>query len=507
MTLRSHQNLKTLERQLDELGYYYPKTSSYAKGFLVRKFRFFGDNVGADRIEGKQSSYYNYQEPDYYWGLGGKYKTKLGLKEEEVKLLNLVNFPSNNFCSVEFCEISVVRLFLLYIENLKTKYQESGSSFEHETTELVYLILRKHHGFKSGSANYKYMVEPVTREVYSYIFKSCENVVREYYGHKRKLNADIPYTNIELKTEFELRIINKINEILPSLVIGIEMPDIPTEIELNAQNTSRWKLKFDAIVEKYDNSPKDFYEQIVSLGTLNNKNPSLENIFFEASKYISKKDKEISLSLYVHYLYYDLKSVNFDNRQFAKTIQKALFKTNEQLHDFEKLVSELIQNKDLDSALDKVKKIYEVKRRRIKLDDVSIKEVQQQHSGTVELLDKYLKDDYEDEVTSIHSQQISSDELTIEIVSKTIEKQSSIYIDTISFTPIHLATLEIFIKNGLSVPQEDVERFAQPQGVFKNQLIENINDICYETLDDLLIEEDEDYYVINKDYYQKLLSK
>ncbi len=43
-------------------------------------------------------------------------------------------------------------------------------------------------------------------------------------------------------------------------------------------------------------------------------------------------------------------------------------------------------------------KIYEVKEKKIQKDrTASIQEVQQQHSGTVELLNKYLKDDYEDE--------------------------------------------------------------------------------------------------------------
>ena len=54
--------------------------------------------------------------------------------------------------------------------------------------------------------------------------------------------------------------------------------------------------------------------------------------------------------------------------------------------------------------------------------------------------------------------------------------------------------------------QSEFELFAKSKGAFKNQLIENINDICFERLDDLLIEEDEDYYTINQNYYQKLLA-
>lgn len=36
--------------------------------------------------------------------------------------------------------------------------------------------------------------------------------------------------------------------------------------------------------------------------------------------------------------------------------------------------------------------------------------------------------------------------------------------------------------------------------------IDSINDSCFEILDDILIEEDEDYFTINTDYYKKLLN-
>ena len=68
-------------------------------------------------------------------------------------------------------------------------------------------------------------------------------------------------------------------------------------------------------------------------------------------------------------------------------------------------------------------------------------------------------------------------------------------------------TLELFAKSNFSVPQNELEVFAKSKGVFKNQLIESINDTCYEFLDDLLIEEEDDYYTINTDYFQRILIK
>ncbi len=331
--------------------------------------------------------------------------------------------------------------------------------------------------------------------------------MREKYCHKRKLNADLEYLNQEYKSEYETKITFKVSQLLPGLISSINLPDKDTEIELYSQNTNRWKVQFEELTANYKNNLKEFIESVVSLGKLNKKNPSLENIFFEASKFISKYDKESSLSLYVHYLYHDLKSTTFDNKQLTKTIQKSLFKTNEQLHDFEIIVSELIKDKDLDKALKGVTKVYEIKRKKIQLDTSSIKEVQQQHSGTVELLNEYLKDDFEDENNTIKSQEINSEEIEIEITQKSVKISHPAFISDLSFTPIHVSTLELFSKSNFSITQIEVEEFAKSKGIFKNQLIESINETCYEFLDDVLIEEEDDHYTINTNYFQRISAK
>ena len=70
-----------------------------------------------------------------------------------------------------------------------------------------------------------------------------------------------------------------------------------------------------------------------------------------------------------------------------------------------------------------------------------------------------------------------------------------------------MTALEIFAKGNFSIPQSELETFAKSKGVFKNQLIESINEICYEDLDDVLIEEEDEHYIINPNYYQRLLAK
>lgn len=182
-------------------------------------------------------------------------------------------------------------------------------------------------------------------------------------------------------------------------------------------------------------------------------------------------------------------------------------KPGEQLHDFETIVSELIKDKNLDKALKSVSKVYEVKRKKIQLDGASIKDAQQKHAGTVELLNEYLLADFEDEIEPIKSLEINNEAINIELTQKNEEIHSSAFVRELPLTLIHTTALEIFANNNFSVAQSELEVFAKSKGIFKNQLIESINDTCYEFLDDVLIEEEVDYYTIDPQYYQRLLLK
>ena len=503
----NRKDIAKLESQLKILGQYYPKTKSYGVSFLIQKMRLVGDNESITRFQNENSyhSSYNTNSIDYdTFNWRNKYKTKLNLDKEQEKLLSRIWYPSNNFSNIEFCCIEIIKLYIAVATALKVKYESEGTTIEKEFTFVADVIARKHFKYRSGRQNYKYSIESTINTFYSTIFKYCENAVRESYGHKRKLNTDSYYTNEEAKSEFDSKIITKVTELLPTLISKITPPDEATEIELNSQTTSRWKIKFEELTTNFKNNSSAFVEDIIELGKVNKKNPSIENIFFEASKFIAKYDKIASLTLYVHYLFHDLKSATFDNKQLTKTIQKSLFKTNEQLHDFEQIVSELIKDKNLDKALNAVPNIYEVKRKKIQLDRTTIKEVQQQHSGTVELLNEYLRDEFEDENNSIQSQEISSDEIKIEITRKKEESNQSGFLSELSLNPTHISVLELFSKNNFSMPQIEIEEFAKSKGVFKNQLIESINESCYEVLDDVLIEEEDDYYTIIPEYFQKI---
>jgi hypothetical protein len=258
----SHRNINKLKSQLNSLGNFYPKTRPYAESFYLKKYK------GTLSYSSGQSGFeYTNNQVDYdYWKLGSKYKTKLNLKDEEVKLLNKIWLQSNNFCNIEYCCIEVMKLYLTVIARLKVNLIEEQTTFEKELDSVVDIILRKHFRYHLNSFGYKNSIATVTNEIYSNIFKYCENTVREFYGHKRKINTDTYVTSPEAKIEFETKIIARITKILPTLIATIIPPDTATDIELYAQNTNRWKIKFEELTNNYNGNKDQFSENILSLG-------------------------------------------------------------------------------------------------------------------------------------------------------------------------------------------------------------------------------------------------
>jgi hypothetical protein len=240
----SHKDIIKLEKQLQELGECYPRTKSYGISFLINKMEARGDNEGIERLRIQNRNEYSCDDYNFY-KLGRKFKTKLNLNDEEVTLLNKLWYPNNNFCNIEFCFIEILKLYKSTIAELKNKYISEGTTLDEQFTAVADIVARKQFRYRQGSSNYQYSIETTLNEIYSNIFKYCENAVREHYGHKRKINTDTNYTTPEAKIEFETKIISKLSEILPVLSLKIDPPDEATEIILYSRNTTRWKIKFE----------------------------------------------------------------------------------------------------------------------------------------------------------------------------------------------------------------------------------------------------------------------
>jgi hypothetical protein len=494
-----------LEKQLRDLGNNYAVTRTYCLSSLIKKLEERDDRNAIERIR-KEENYYVGQNNSDYWKLGTKNKTKLNLSNNDVDLLNKLWNPNNNFFNIEFCGLEIIKFYLYVIKKLDEKYQKESSSLNIELTKIADIIAQKHYRYRKGSENYNYSLQTILNDINFNIFKYCENIVRENYGQKRKLSTELQYASAYIKEEYDDKLILRLKKILEIYRPTILDPDEITDLELNALNSTRWKTKLDELSINYKNDSKKFIEDVVNLGHSNKNNPAVENIFFEAAKFMVNQDNEAALSLYIYYLYYDLKSAKFDNKPLNKTILKSLFKKSEQLVNFQDVVDKLIKDQNLQEALKSIPLVYIPKRKKIQLDRNAIQEVHEKHSGTVELLNEYLKDDNEEETDDFLSAIVDNEKLVLTIPSALETNKISSFDDSIKFSNIQLEILDIFLNENLSILQTDLEIFVKSKGMFRNQLVESINEICYDTLDDILIEEEDELYTINENYFNRILA-
>lgn len=463
---------------------------------------FSSSNLSNNSTPLEEKNYYqNQYEWDYdYWKLGKEYKEKLNLNKEEETTLNRLYNVSNAFNDIEFLKEQNLKFFLLTIKELEKQFQEKGQKLESFAEEITDLKVRKQYGYRKGSSNYKYTFDYEYDEVYRHIFRLNENYLREWFQHKRKLNTEL---NIDPAI---LEKYNQLIEFLPSIFDGnssnIEKPPYNAELQLNTMNTTRWKFYFDVFIKDFTGDLSSYKHKIDELANFNKNNPSLENIYYEASKFIAKYDTLLSLEYYIKYIDADLKSSTVNSKKINQTVQKKLFKTEEQIIQFEKIVNEFIQDRNLAKALEQLQSIYQVKRKKIELNIDAIKEVKSQLSDTVVLLNEYLEDENED--VSISNQQDETISLNLnQIIPNSVLIESN-YKTELELNEIQIKLLELFIKYDLNIHKEEVHEFVSRHNIFLESLIDSINEKCYELLDDNLIEDEDETFTIYEEYYKTI---
>ncbi len=463
----------------------------------------FGDEdfISGNTSDIRSSSY----DPDF-WKIGTKYSRKLNLNENQTVMLNTMSLSNNVFNEIEFCRVQIIKQFLRSIDYLYSNCIPVNKSYATVIDELSEIIVCLHYNYKKDSLNYSYTYNSVQTEILNHILKLCENNVREVYGIKRKINTDFNYTDQDILYQYNKKIVSKLETFLIENQYLILDADFRTNIILNENNTNRWKTKFELIRNDYSN-PLAFEREVFRLADVNIKNPSVDAIFFESSKFVAEHDKNCALRLYIHYLEKDLNSPKFDKREFPKNIQKNLFSTKELFSDFEKIMNDFIGDRNLEIALKKINQFYLPKRKRITIDAEAIKNIQAQHSETAEILGQILSDDSEEELISIQQEEVGKKkELTTNVIPMISEIQVSKYNEELNLTDIQKDILDLFEKHSFNILQEDLRDFIKTKGLFMDSTIDSINERCFELLDDILIEEEEEYLIINTNYYKKLLN-
>jgi hypothetical protein len=240
--------------------------------------------------------------------------------------------------------------------------------------------------------------------------------------------------------------------------------------------------KYEWLINSFNSGkPEIFYLEISALGTYLSRHDIMgRKIFMQAHKFLAGHDAVCSLMCYLQYLNVKTPASNFHHRNISRELRSQLFRNQQQETRFLGICDQLKKDKNLDKALESARLLFRISRRKIELDMPEIAEVSREQAETVELLGQYLEDETETDTEKSFS---VPDALPLEHKNK---------------------LFKLFELNNFVLNKKEINIFAQKEGVFCDNLIRQINETCYDELDDLLIEEDAGIYRLNSNYLEKI---
>lgn len=495
-----HKNINLLEEQMTKISIYYPKTSVYAKKNLIQKMREIDYREGLDRLEWNIA---NNVAPDYQaWDWKNRSVKALSLNKDDASLLDDFYINQNNFVSIEFCSLEIIKLYISARKALTAAYKSQNLTQKDQFAIVLDLVARKQYNYRHNSQNYKYVLEHNNRAIFAYLFKYCENKIRELYHYKKLSLAQSFHEEviISLTTNVASFIENDINDHLKN----VKAPDQKTERLLNSQSITRWKLKLPLTLEYYNQVGRDaFLAEVKDVLDLNTENPSLETIYYEVAKFLAPLDKQLAFEYFLRYNNQNLTTKTLVLKSIPQNVLKKLFSIPDLYARYHNVtIAQLKREITLDKALEEIKDFFLPRRKKIILNNQAIKQVEQQHSGTVEVLNEYLKDE-ENTETLVKSPSPTPEETS----NPTNSIENNVASQTYNFNASQneIALLGIFKEKNFILTSDEADIFCKGIGANKGALINNLNENCYDLIDDLLIETDETNYTINETYYQQIL--
>jgi hypothetical protein len=495
-----HKNINLLEEQMTKISIYYPKTSVYAKKNLIQKMREIDYREGLDRLEWTIA---NNVAPDYQaWDWKNRSVKALSLNKDDASLLDDFYINQNNFVSIEFCSLEIIKLYISARKALTAAYKSQNLTQKDQFAIVLDLVARKQYNYRHNSQNYKYVLEHNNRAIFAYLFKYCENKIRELY-HYKKLSLAQSFHE-EVLVSLSTNVASFIEEDINDQLGNVKTPDQKTERLLNSQSITRWKLKLPLTLEYYNQVGRDaFLAKVKDILDLNIENPSLEIIYYEVAKFLVPLDKQLAFEYFLRYTNQNLTAKTLILKSIPQNIVKKLFSTPDLHTRYHNVtIAQLKREITLDKALEEIKDFFLPQRKKIILNTQVIKQVEQKHSGTVEVLNEYLKDE-ENTETLVKSPSPTPEETS----NPTNSIENNVASQTYNFNASQneIALLGIFKEKNFILTSDEADIFCKGIGATKGALINNLNENCYDLIDDLLIETEETNYTINETYYQQIL--
>ncbi len=500
-------DISDLEDYIHAAEYFYPCTNDFGSRLFVEKIIENSDEYALSRLTTETKVLYRkiLQENS---GLAAEYKNKLSLNKAEIGALSNLGEQTNSFTHIEFCQTEVVKLYLIAFKALDIQFKIEDSSLEKEIDDIADLVCNKIYGYNAGTGNYNYYFKNTANIVYVDIYKTCEDKVRNVYGAYRKHSPNNILKEKKVIKIYEKKITSKLEKILKFSESTISPLDEKTNLQLHKFIPNRWKYEVEKLTSEYNGNPPDFFEAVKKVEKGLRENVVIINILLESAKFIAKTDRDVALKLYLQYVLVGTELRYFQRKEFPKTLHKKLFSTDEQLQNFEIIVNNLLANKKIEKALEDLEDVFSVKRKKITIDTEAIQEAAKAHSETVVLLNEYLEDE-EEKITK--SEKFKAPAMSKSGENEKLKPKNDIFSNelltfkTSFLTPIQTEVLNLFGENNFTVTQAQLEAFAKSKGLFKNQLVESVNDACFDILDDVLIEENGKNYSMSENYYTQVL--
>ncbi len=464
-------NIDRLTSQMQLLVKHYPKTYNYAIDNLVSRARKAG-----------QMSLVMEVFPEYdKWSFSDLYTNKLKLTDSERTLFD--SFASNwgvMISNPEALKIKQIQLFRDVINKVgENKINSIATSF---------VIRDRSYDRNIGNyINRNFSTSEKVNLLKELILRLCGGNVYERYGFRSQV-----YVNSGSLFVLDEKIAKRQLRTFKPIVASIagKMPDLTEEeeIDINSVYRTRWRNTHTLLVEELRSSKNvDVYiANVKKLIKHNSKNYSLDLLLFDSSKVLAGLNNIASMNMYLLYLEVHVGRLNVDKvKELPQYAQKKLFREPGQKEKFDDIVNRFLNDKIIEKAREEIESFYTPKRRRIKLDEKEINKISGQHMETVELLSAFMDDEV-----------VEEEKVDISVIH---EQNNSLLSEQ------QLELLDVFARNNFIVPRSDVVDFAKKNGFMANSLVDSINEVCYEVLDDVLIEEEEDNWTIFEEYFNVII--
>ena len=439
--------------------------------------------------------------------LGDFYQEQWGsLQAKEISWLNKFQAPFSSFLQLAVARDATVRLYLAALPALESQCKAAGSTLPKDVKTLENLAKERdyYHSWNRRRISRSLAGHKAGATVYYTIFERCENAVRAHFDVEEL--PDSYFTDLaEADESFETYFGDHLRALLPPLAATLPPPDEATEVAINQFETARWELRYELLRNHLPTDPAAFAEGVYALGRQNERNPVIAPLYLEASRLLAElgHDPEQVVRLYFYYLYYGGKyRHSFKPKPLLKRLYKKLFPLPEQSPRFEALRQELLHTRDLAAASEAVPTIWQRKRKKIQLDPAAVHLARHLHSGTVDLLNEVLQD--EPAALRLPTPPAAASPAAPVAAPPQSPAPANTFALGQTLHAAHQALLLLFADHQLTLPQAEVEAFANAHGTLRNQLIDSLNEACYALLDDVLIEESGDDYTIYEAYYQQL---